>query len=1091
MHIARPISLRGVSLLAAASTLLAVSAAQAQSIVDLRLVGPATPIIPGQVFEVKLRAERQDPALAASFVAIDCIVGWNPAEVQFLSMTTTGSTALTQSYLPTVANDYTGINEVIPPADGNLLYYALAPLGAPKQVPVAGLQVVTFRFQSLASSTFTSTPITVIDNLNIAYPTETIVYDGVVPGVDDFGIGYAANITQLDCSTIFWYRDSDGDGAGDPADSTTSCTQPTGFVSSSTDLCPTNAALLAPVTYYADADSDGFGSSAAPSAFCETSAPAGYVANADDCNDASVIYGDGDGDGFGAGAMVACNGVATSDDCNDASNLVYPGALENCANLGTDNDCDGVNNAAEATDSVGYYVDGDSDGFGAGSATPSCTAIGGSVTNNLDCNDALVTYADGDGDGFGAGAMTACGIASNNDCDDANSAAYPGAAENCANDGVDNDCDGEANADAEAVDSIDYFPDTDGDGFGTGTAIKGCTQPAGHVLNDLDCYAALVTYDDNDGDGFGFGPMTPCGMTANNTDCDDAAVTYGDDDGDGYGAGPRVACNGVTDNTDCNNANNLVYPGAPETCGDLAVDNNCNGSTAESEANDRLTFYADTDGDGAGDAAATTLACSLPNGYVATAGDGCPADGAKIAPGICGCGTPDSDLDSDGNPDCFGQIAALTLASDDIHYGVGEQVLVRVNMGESGTALRSADLSITFDAANLELVSASPVAGSAFSLEGSETIDNTLGSLRYSISVPVADLPTTGPAALVDLVFNIRAGASFCGTGGLVTFGSIGGLESRLTTGGSATMIPSVAALGSISLLSSGPVLAGIPAASSIAADAGATDGAYVAAPTVTASDLCGTSLAVSVLITYPDATTATAWPANGVFPIGVSSIAYSTTDAIGQTDSEITSITVADHQLMDVDVSLFGSITQTSTRSIRVKVGGTTQLFSVELVAGQGTISGIQVPVALEYPCVLVKDPVHSVSASGAATVAGVRYAVSAQLVQGDSNDDDVIDVLDFGTFVGDRGAEPTRSGRSNYNADLAVNNGDFGFIALKFLTVGDSCGAFDGPGQPLERISVKELRRRGLGHMAKSDFNRDGWLDVRDIEIYMRGGN
>ena len=1060
MNIARITSLRGLSLLAAATTLLAVSAAQAQSIVDLRLVPPAAPIIPGQVFEVKLRAERQNPALAASFVAIDCIVGWNPAEVQFLGITTAGSTSLTQSYLPTVANDYTGINEVIPPADGNLLYYALAPLGAPKQIPAAGLQVVTFRFQSLASSTFTSTPITVIDNLNIAYPTETMVYDGVVPGVDDFGIGYAANVTQLDCSTIFWYRDSDGDGAGDPADSTTSCTQPTGFVSSSTDLCPTNAALIAPVTYYADADSDGFGALAAASGFCQTSAPAGYVANSADCDDASVIYADGDGDGFGAGAMVACNGVASSNDCNDASNAVYPGALENCANLGTDNDCDGVNNAAEASDSVAYYVDGDSDGFGAGAATPSCAAIAGSVANNLDCNDA-------------------------------STAVYPGAPENCANDGVDNDCDGVADADAEAVDSIDYFPDTDGDGFGTGTSIKGCTQPAGHVLNDLDCYAALVTYADNDGDGFGFGPMTPCGVSTNVLDCDDTAVTYGDGDGDGYGAGPRVACNGVANNTDCNNANNLVYPGAPETCGDLAVDNNCNGSTAESEANDRLTFYADTDADGAGDAASTTLACTAPNGYVAAAGDGCPADGNKTAPGICGCGTPDSDLNGDGNPDCFGQIAALSLASDDTYYGVGEQVLVRVNMGESGTALRSADLSVTFDAASLELVSASPVVGSAFSLEGSESIDNTLGSLRYAVSVPVADLPTTGPAALVDLVFNIRAGASFCGTGGLVTFGSIGGLESRLTTGGGATMVPMVSALGSISLLSSGPVLAGVPVASSIAADAGATDGAFVAAPAVTAADLCGNAVAVSLTVTYPDASTSTSWPANGVFPIGVSTIAYSATDAIGQTDTETTSVTVADHQLMDVDVSLFGSITQTSTRSIRVKVGGTTQLFSVELVAGQGSIPGVQVPVALEYPCVLVKDPVHSVSASASASVSGTRYALSAVLVQGDSNDDDVIDVLDFGTFVGDRGAEPTRSGRSNYNADLAVNNGDFAFIALKFLTVGDSCGAFDGPGQPLERISVKELRRRGLGHMAKSDFNRDGWLDVRDIEIYMRGGN
>ncbi len=33
--------------------------------------------------------------------------------------------------------------------------------------------------------------------------------------------------------------------------------------------------------------------------------------------------------------------------------------------------------------------------------------------------------------------------------------------------------------------------------------------------------------------------------------------------------------------------------------------------------------------------------------------DGCPSDPNKIAPGDCGCGTPDTDSDLDGTPDCF------------------------------------------------------------------------------------------------------------------------------------------------------------------------------------------------------------------------------------------------------------------------------------------------------------------------------------------------------------------------------------------------------------------------------------------------------
>jgi uncharacterized protein YjdB len=48
-------------------------------------------------------------------------------------------------------------------------------------------------------------------------------------------------------------------------------------------------------------------------------------------------------------------------------------------------------------------------------------------------------------------------------------------------------------------------------------------------------------------------------------------------------------------------------------------------------------WYADTDGDGKGDATQTLSACAKPTGYVAIAGDACPTDPNKIASGNCGC----------------------------------------------------------------------------------------------------------------------------------------------------------------------------------------------------------------------------------------------------------------------------------------------------------------------------------------------------------------------------------------------------------------------------------------------------------------------
>ena len=1300
------------TLLAAIATGCFAASAQAQSIVDLQLVGPATPIIPGQIFDVKLRAARQDPTLAASFVAIDCIVGWNPADVKFLSISTTGSVPLSSSYLPTPANDYTGINEANPPADGNLLYYALTQLGNPRAVPAAGVQVVTFRFQSVGL--FTSTSISVIDNLTATYPTETIVYDGVVPGVDDFGIGYAATVTQLDCSTIFWYRDSDGDGAGDPSDSTTSCTQPAGYVSSSNDLCPTNAAMLAPITYYIDADQDGFGAAGSPNAVCQTTAPAGSVTNSTDCNDALVMYNDSDADGYGTAIKVACNGANLNTDCNDAVAAINPGATEICDLANTDENCNGLaDNADSGAADAGksnFYADADSDTYTLAPATRFCDIVAGyraSVSASIDCNDAIAAinpgateicdlantdencngladnadataadagktnfYADIDNDTYtlapatrfcdivvgyrvavsasidcndnnaaiNPSATEICDVANTDencngladnadataadagktnfyadidndtytlapatrfcdiavgyrvavsasiDCNDAVAAINPGATEICDLANTDENCNGLAdNADATAADSgkSNFYADADSDTYTVATATRYCDIVVGYIASvsaSIDCNdnnaainpgateicdAANVDencngladnadataadagktnfYADIDNDTYTLasasrfcdsvtGYRTAASLL---TDCDDtnAAVYPGavencandgvdnncngeansdaeavdsvayfvDFDADNFGSSVAVAqqscvavVGSVLDHTDCNDASAAVYPGAVENCANNGVDNNCDGSNLESDAIDRTTYYADTDGDGAGDASTATLSCTQAAGYVTVAGDTCTNDANKLAPGGCGCGTPDTDANADGNPDCYGQIAALTLAADQTYYAAGEQVLVRVNMGVSGTGLRAADLSIVFDSSRLELVSATPVAGSAFSIAGAQAIDNNSvpGTLRFNVQVPSANPANTAAVGLANLVFNVRAGAGFCATSSLVTFGTVGGLASSLTTTTTVPMVPQVSALGSISLLAQAPAISGTPANFSGASDAGTVLGAFIAAPTVVATDFCGSALPLVTLVTYPNASTASAWPANGMFPVGVTAIKWTTTDAVNQVTSITRTVTVGDYQLLDLTVNLFGSILQTSTRTVRIKIGAISQLHEVVTVAGVGTVTGIQVPVVGSIPCLLAKDTQHSVSNAASASVVGVRYAASVVLTQGDSNDDDLIDILDFGMFLGDRGADATRRGRSNFNSDLAVNNGDFGFISLRFLLSGDTCGAFDAPGQPLSRISVRELRRRGLGNMTKADFNRDGWVDTTDMTIYMQGG-
>ncbi len=423
-------------------------------------------------------------------------------------------------------------------------------------------------------------------------------------GIDDDCDGVVDEDDAVDAQT--WFRDDDGDGFGDGAQSQLACSRSAGFV-------PLDG----------DCDDAAFGVNLLAPEFCDgIDNNCNLAVDADDpyVVDAVRVYPDADTDGYGdtGASMLACTVptgmVVLPGDCDDTDSSVRPGANEVCG--GKDDDCDGLIDdddpqlVPQSTPS--WFLDGDGDGAGRDVSGPAtCAQPAG--------------YAP-----------------TNDDCDDGDPSVHPGAPELC--DGRDNDCNGTAD-DGQPT----WYQDDDGDGYGrTTTAQAGCTGAPGTVPLGGDC-------DDTD-PAIHPGAAESCdgvdrdcdGLTDHDDPDSPAPTGFLDEDLDGWGGPIATSCavGVVSIGGDCDDTDAAVSPGADEECD--GIDNDCDGrfDSEDSSLVGGSTWYSDADGDGFGGDTVRT-GCVPPPEYVATAGD-CDDGSAQVNPSaIESCNGIDDDCDGD------------------------------------------------------------------------------------------------------------------------------------------------------------------------------------------------------------------------------------------------------------------------------------------------------------------------------------------------------------------------------------------------------------------------------------------------------------
>ena len=453
--------------------------------------------------------------------------------------------------------------------------------------------------------------------------------------------------------------------------------------------------------------------------------------------------------------------------------------------------------------------------------------------------------------------------------------------------------------------------------------------------------------------------------------------------------------------------------------------------------------------------------------------------GSKVSKGSTIVTTADETQGQGSAGDSTTGSRALVLSTDAGSCTVpGSTVNVTASLSGVYENVVAGQIWLTWDSSKLTLNS---IAAGDAPFVVNYTINQSAGTALILASITPGSNggPVVNAKAVAKLAFT-ATGENCSGAGNKVDFFPAGTMPTIFTDGYGTTISPALTASAGFTVDGTKPVLSG---AVDVTQNADAGDGpfAVVAITKPTANDNCAGATSVSGVRSDSLALTAK-------YPVGTTVIAWSSTDACGNTGNAYSNIVVSPYNTVKFNVQYVGVTGGAATRGFVTSMLGGQITFpatvaGVSVANGRGEFFETNAPID-NYFCATVEDAASTLRRRVSVTDGGTAWNVVVTLLSGDIINDELVDVLDWGAYV-------VRNPNADLNMDGSTNASDGNIIIANFGAQGDTaCGSsFTGPQEPLMAISVSDLVSRGLVDLVAADLNNDGWLDMEDVRMGTRG--